>query len=78
MHPRFRKAPKPDDEIVQAIERALVAAKEGRLRSVLIVGVDPLHRPESISAGDLGPGFKASLLGALAQAAHQLLDIIPK
>lgn len=68
----FRAAPRPNDEVVDMIERALRAAKSGRARTATIVLVTH-QKVEHASAGEMGPGRITSLIGGLSEAAHELL-----
>jgi hypothetical protein len=72
MDGRFRDAPRPEDEVVAQIERALRAAKSGRVRSAAIVLVTH-QQVEHIVAGELRPQRIDSLIAGLNRALHELL-----
>lgn len=74
MHPRWQRQLRPDSEVVHTLEQALAAARKGQLRAVLIVSINPLRETERVVAGELDPVGRTVLIGALAQAKHDLLD----
>lgn len=74
MHQRFLTDPRPDNEVVQALEIALDAARRGRIRTLLILTVNPLQESENHVFGDLGEVKRKIVLGELSVARHQLLE----
>lgn len=70
---RLRGAPRPDSEVVEALEKALEAAKKGHVRAALVVLVDPLQMAEHAAVGDL-PRCRTVLIGGMSVAAHKLLQ----
>lgn len=70
---RFLAAPRPDGEVVALLERALESARNGQLRTVMIVSVDPIHETETQFAGELCRTRRTVLLGAMSRAANTLI-----
>jgi hypothetical protein len=73
MNPKFRTHPKPDGDVIDLLERVLVSAKHGYVRSVAIVAVNPIHQVETGAAGDLSDVRTSVLLGGLSRAANELM-----
>lgn len=69
----FRATPRPDYEVIDLLERVLYSAREGRVRSISLVVVDPIHQAETASAGDLSQLRINVLIGGLSRAAQDLL-----
>jgi len=74
---QWRKAPLPNSEVVEALERALEAARRGHVRTLALVVVNPLHETETVAVGDLGNVGKLVLIGGLSFAANSLLQTKP-
>lgn len=74
MQRQWLKHPKPNNEVVQALEQALAAAKRGQLRAVVVVTVNPLHETESLAAGADNPVLHTVLVGAMAKAYSELIS----
>jgi hypothetical protein len=74
---QWRRKPRPNSDVIQALEQALHAARNGGIRSIVIVTCDPLKEVETASAGDLSKAARASLIGALVMAAHELTRTSP-
>jgi hypothetical protein len=70
---RWRKHPKPDADVVDLLERVLVSARKGYVKSVAIVAVNPIHQVETGAAGDLSEVRTNVLLGGLTRAANELM-----
>jgi hypothetical protein len=68
----FRANPRPDSEVVALIERTLVAARLGRIKTIHIAAVDPLNETELLVAGDLSPVKSTVMLGALVRSIQEL------
>lgn len=66
----FRATPRPDEEVIALFERALRAAKSGRVRAANVVLVTHL-KVETASAGEMRR--IDSLLAGLARSTHELL-----
>lgn len=73
MNPKFRTHPKPDGDVIDLLERVLISAKHGYVRSVAIVAVNPVHQVETGAAGDLSEVRTSVLLGGLSRAANELM-----
>ena len=71
--PRFRHSPRPDNDVVDLLERVLASARGGYVRSVAIVAVNPIHQVETAAAGDLSEVRTSVLLGGLSRAANELM-----
>ena len=74
---RWRKPPRPDEDVVRALEMALEAARRGHVRSMALVVVNQLHEAETSTAGDLGPVRRTIIVGALSAIAHNLISPTP-
>jgi hypothetical protein len=70
---RFRAAPRPNSEVVDALEKLLEAARNGTVRSLALVVVNPLSQIETYAVGDLA-ACRIILIGGLAVAAQELLQ----
>lgn len=73
MHEGFRSAQKPHAEVVTLLERALYAARQGHIRSVALVAVNPMHEVETATAGDLSEIRAGSLVRGLARVTNELI-----
>jgi hypothetical protein len=71
--PKFRTHPKPDGDVIDLLERVLTSAKNGYVRSVAVVAVNPLHQVETAAAGDLSEVRTTVMLGGLSRAANELM-----
>lgn len=78
MDQRFRATPKPEEEVVAVLERALRAAKAGRVRTALLILVTH-QQVETPLAGERSSRRTDSLLAGLAKAKHKILteEILP-
>lgn len=70
---RFRSHPRPDDEVVSLLEKVLESARNGYVRSVVIVAVNPVNKAETGIAGDLGEIRSTVLAGGMARASAQII-----
>lgn len=70
---RFRSSPLPDTDVVKLLESMLESARQGRIRTLAVVLVNPVHETQHITAGDLSPVRRNALLGGITQAKHALL-----
>lgn len=70
---RFKSHPRPDPDVVDLLERVLVSARNGYVRSVAVVAVNPVHQVETAAAGDLSEVRASVLLGGLSRAANELM-----
>lgn len=73
MHPKFRTHPTPDGDVIDLLERALISAKKGHVKTVLVVLANPLHQVETAAAGDLSEVRINVMLGGLTRAANELM-----
>lgn len=71
---QFRRNPRPDSDVVHALEAALAAAKMGHVRSLLMVTLNPLNEAETASFGQLEGSSRFVAIGALSALAHELLQ----
>lgn len=71
---RFRKHPKPDDDVIDLLERVLASARCGYVRAITIVAVNPINQVETPSAGELESIRRTALLGGLIRAAVDLMS----
>jgi hypothetical protein len=71
--PRFGSRPKPDGDVIDFLERVLLSARKGYIKSIAIVAVNPIHQVETGAAGDLSEVRTNVLLGGLARAANELM-----
>lgn len=60
----------PDERVVRTLENALVAARDGRLRTVAVVAIDNENLVHTLLAGK---DQSVLLLGALDVAHHRIL-----
>lgn len=74
MPARWRKGPRPDPDVIQLVDKLAEAAREGRVRALVVVTVNPLLEVESAEAGDLENVKKHLLMGGLSAAKHRLLN----
>jgi hypothetical protein len=70
---RFRGAIRPNAEVVSLLETALESARNGHVRTILIVTVNPLHEVEQQMAGDLSATRRTVLIGGLSRAVNALI-----
>lgn len=70
---RFRRNPRPDADVIEALEKALRASRLGHVRAVAIITVNPLHEIDTLEAGNIEAPFRDALIAGLARAAHRLL-----
>ena len=70
---KFRSHPKPDSEVIDLLERVLMSARKGYIRSIAIVAVNPVHQVDTAAAGDLTEVRTTVLLGGLSRAANELM-----
>ena len=68
----FRLHPRPDVEVVALLERALAAAKNGHIRSVVITTCNPINESEALFAGDLSQVRCNALVGSLVRSTIEL------
>lgn len=73
MDRHFRGTPRPEEEVIAMLERALRAAKSGRVRSAAFVLVTH-QQTETACAGEMRSCRIDALLAGLTRAAHQLLN----
>jgi len=71
---RFLNSPRPQGEVVELLERLLVSAQQGHLRSLAVVAVNPANESETAAVGELGPVRTVVLIGGLSKAANDLLN----
>jgi hypothetical protein len=71
--PKFRTHPRPDGDVIDLLERALLSAKRGYVKTCLVVLADPLHHVETAAAGDLSEVRTNIMLGGLTRAANELM-----
>lgn len=69
---RFKAVARPDEQVVYLFERALRAARSGRVRSASIVLVTHTQ-VETESAGEMSPPRMDSLVAGLAMESYKLL-----
>jgi hypothetical protein len=70
---RFRTEPKPNNEVIELLERTLEAARHGRVPYIAIIAGNPVNEVQPLLAGDLSTIRANALLGGLARAANNLL-----
>lgn len=70
---KFRTHPLPDGDVIDLLERVLKSARNGYVKSVAIVAVNPVHQVETGAAGDLTEVRTNVLLGGLTRAANELM-----
>lgn len=73
MERHFQTNPRPDPDVVQALEIVLAAARLGRIRSIALVTVNPVYDVESHAVGELKGTFRHGLISGLSSAAHKLM-----
>lgn len=64
----------PDPEVVDLLQRMLVAARKGYVKSLAIVAVNQLHQAETGVVGDLSHVRTNAVLGGLARIANELMN----
>lgn len=69
----FRGIQKPEPEVVTLLERVLSSARLGHVRSVALVAVNPVHRVETATAGDLSEVRTSSLVCGLQRITNELI-----
>lgn len=72
-NPSWKRWPRPDSAVVQALEAALGAARRGLVRSAIIITVNPLREPESIICGELDDTGRVVLIGAMSVVTHKII-----
>lgn len=75
-HPRvaqFRKALRPNLEVVAKTKAMIRGAQDGRIRTFAIVTVNPLNKVEITCAGDLSDTRKSVLLAGILRLAIQIM-----
>lgn len=72
-HAHFRRHPRPDDEVVELLEKLLSSARNGYVRSIVLAAVNPVNKVETACTGDLGDVRKTALLGGLLKVAIALM-----
>jgi len=73
MPAQFRKALRPNSEVVEKTKAMLRGAEDGRIRTFAIVTVNPLNKAEITCAGDLSDMRKSVLLAGLLKLAIQIM-----
>lgn len=73
--PRFRKHPRAEGDVIDLLERVLRSARNGYVKSIAIVAVNPIHQVETAAAGDLSTVRTTVLLGGLTRAANELMKL---
>jgi hypothetical protein len=71
---KLRRTPKANQEVVEALERLLEAARRGEVPAATIVVVNPLHEVETVTVGNIHQLSKILLVGGLSVAAQELLQ----
>lgn len=66
-------AHRPQAEVVDLLERLLFSAKLGHVRSVALVCVNPVHKVETATAGDLSEVRTSSLVCGLTRITNELI-----
>lgn len=74
MERRFKAHPRPNSDVIEALEQALDAARNGYVRAVVIVTANPLFQVEDKTAGAAPGALMHALIGGLSVAAHKLLQ----
>ena len=72
--PRFRSTQVPDNDVIALLESILESAKQGHVRSVSVVVVNAINKPEFTSTGDLSEVRANALLAGLARASNELIN----
>lgn len=72
--PRFRTSPRPNSEVIDLLEKILVAARQGQIASLGVVVVNPTNQAETDTAGDLTELRVNALISGLAKASNKLLN----
>lgn len=70
---RWQTHPRADPDVVDFLERVLLSARKGYVKTVAIVAVNPIHQVETGAAGDLSDVRTNVLLGGLTRAANELM-----
>jgi hypothetical protein len=68
------RTPKPNPEVLEALEKALQAARSGHVTAATIVLVNPVHEVEHVTVGAVTGAIALSLIGGLAKAAHLIIS----
>jgi hypothetical protein len=71
---QFREAPRVDCELVEAVESLLEAVKEGRVRTLGMIVINPLLQAESIAVGDLTVVPSDILLAQVSRLFNKLVN----
>lgn len=69
---QFRLYQRPDEEVVALLENALQAAREGRVRCLVINTCNPINETEALFAGDLTQVRCNALVGSLVRSTIDL------
>jgi hypothetical protein len=69
---RIPRAPRPNQDAIDALEIALTAARQGLAHTVVIMTVNPINDVETCVAGELSGSGVIFLVRAMYQAARQL------
>ena len=67
------RGPAPDLNILSAVDKLRDAVLKGRVRTLLVVTVNPVHEHETALVGDLSDTYSTVILGGLLRAEHELL-----
>jgi hypothetical protein len=73
MPARWGKGPKPDPSVVDLLEGLLREAKTGKVRSLVVVTINPMLEVEIGMAGDSDSVRKRVLSSGLSEAAVRLI-----
>lgn len=63
----------PEAEVVSLLELALQRARDGRIKAIAIVAVNPVQEVEVATEGDMCPLRANAILGGLSQATSKIL-----
>lgn len=69
---QWKRGPRPDPTVIEFIDQLALAARQGKIRAISVVTVDPLLKTESFQAGELDDVRRTLLLGGLASACISL------
>lgn len=70
---KWPRRPRPNPDVIQALEGALAAARAGLVEAVVIVAINRLLEAEEVAAGTLDGPAKFAMIGGLSSAAHKLI-----
>lgn len=74
MDGKFPAYRRPNDEVVELLERVLISARQGRIRTIAIIAVSSVNDVESVSGGDHSPTKRHALVGGLFRRAVELIN----